>query len=175
MLARYPLVITSLLCLGVGALQPGLAVARSLAGWQQSGFATWYGRRQAGQRTSSGEVFDPALMTAAHASLPLGSYVRVTVQDSGRAIIVRVNDREPPHGTRCIDLSHGAAARLGIVDRGVARVTIDRLDPREARNQAADLDASEVAAAPDAAVNEADASESASVPHGRQHTRHVRR
>ena len=87
------------------------------AAWSESGEASWYGPRHEGMRTTSGEVFDGSRMTAAHSSLPIGSYVRVTLQRSGRSIIVRVNDREPPHGVRCIDLSRAAAARLGIVER----------------------------------------------------------
>ena len=92
---------------------PGLAAdAGSQDGvWSQSGVATWYGGWHAGRRTSSGETFDPRRMTAAHASLPLGSYVRVTVEQSGQSIVVRVNDREPAHRQRCIDLSRAAAAR----------------------------------------------------------------
>ena len=92
-------------------------------------------------RTTSGEVFDGSQMTAAHSSLPIGSYVRVTLQRSGRSIIVRVNDREPPHGVRCIDLSRAAANRLGIVSQGVADVTLAQASPAEAE---------ELAEAPDA-------------------------
>ncbi len=178
MLARHPLLIASLLCLGAGALQPGLAAARSVEGWRQSGLATWYGAHHAGRRTSSGEAFNPALMTAAHPSLPLGSYVRVTVQESGRAIVVRVNDREPAHGARCIDLSEGAAARLGIVNRGRAMVTLDKLDPDEGQSEMAQSRAAEteIAEAPDDAVNAADLAEAgASVRHGRRHRRHAPR
>ncbi len=90
----------------------------------ESGEATWYGPRHEGHRTSSGEVFDSHKLTAAHASLPLGSYVRVTVQSTGRSLVVKVNDREPPHGVRCIDLSHAAAAQLGILSLGIADVTL---------------------------------------------------
>lgn len=175
MLARHPLLASALLSIGLAALQPGLAAARSIEGWSESGLATWYGGQHAGRRTSSGEVFDPRLMTAAHSSLPLGSYVRVTVQDSGSSIIVRVNDREPPHGARCIDLSKAAAARLGIVSRGKALVSIDQLDPEQARTElAAGETETEVAEAPDDAVNAADAL-GASVRHGRRHRPHARR
>jgi len=96
-----------------------------------SGEASWYGPRHEGRRTSSGEVFDSHKLTAAHASLPLGSYVRVIVQDTGRSIVVKVNDREPPHGVRCIDLSRAAAARLGIVHRGIANVTLQAVSSQD--------------------------------------------
>jgi rare lipoprotein A len=109
-----------------------------------SGQATWYGPRHEGRRTSSGEVFDSHKLTAAHASLPLGSYVRVTVQETGRSIVVKVNDREPPHGIRCIDLSREAAARLGIVRSGVADVTLETASKEDV--------AVEMAEAPDGAV-----------------------
>jgi rare lipoprotein A len=64
-------------------------------------------------------------MTAAHPSLPLGTWVKVTDQDTGRSVVVRINDREPEHGVRVIDLSQGAAKKLGIVNRGVADVTVE--------------------------------------------------
>ncbi len=89
-----------------------------------AGEASWYGPRHAGLRTTSGAVFNPAKMTAAHPSLPLGTWVRVTDDATGRSVVVQVNDREPPHGVRCIDLSQGAAQRLGMIGRGVADVTL---------------------------------------------------
>ncbi len=103
---------------------PAAATASQTPAWQESGEASWYGPRHEGRRTTSGEVFNSNRFTAAHASLPLGTYVRVTDVDSGRSVVVKVNDREPPHGVRCIDLSHAAAARLGIVQRGIADVTL---------------------------------------------------
>ena len=120
------------LILASGTLGTGVAMANTsgtvaaakTADVIESGEASWYGPRHEGHRTSSGEIFDSNKFTAAHASLPLGSYVRVTVQSTGASLVVKVNDREPPHGVRCIDLSHAAAARLGIVSRGVADVTI---------------------------------------------------
>ena len=131
--------------------------------WTESGEASWYGPRHEGLRTTSGEVFDSRKMTAAHASLPLGTLVRVTVQSTGNSVIVRVNDREPAHGVRCIDLSREAASRLGIVNRGVADVTLAAVSPDEAV---------EVAEAPaDAQPIEARATR----PHGRRHTHHAHR
>jgi rare lipoprotein A len=110
-----------------GALPPAYAdptPAGAGAGWTESGEATWYGPRHQGHRTTSGERFDPEKLTAAHPSLPIGAWVRVTVDNTGASVVVRVNDREPHHGVRCIDLSHAAAARLGIIRSGVADVTL---------------------------------------------------
>jgi rare lipoprotein A len=86
--------------------------------------ASWYGS-ESGHRTASGEHFNPNGMTAAHPYLPLGTHLRVTWR--GRSVIVRVNDRGPARWThRCIDLSHGAARRLGIIHAGTALVTISK-------------------------------------------------
>jgi len=101
------------------------AVVAQAKKWSEWGEATWYGPRHAGKRTTSGERFDPSRMTAAHPSLPLGTWVKVTDQDTGRSVVVRINDREPEHGVRVIDLSQGAAKKLGIVNRGVADVTVE--------------------------------------------------
>lgn len=116
------------------AATPVVVVTEKLAPipWTENGEATWYGPRHAGLRTTSGEIFNPNKMTAAHPSLPLGSWVRVTLAQNGRSVVVRVNDREPPHGVRCIDLSHEAARRLGIVSQGVADVTLTQLTGAEA-------------------------------------------
>jgi rare lipoprotein A len=96
------------------------------------GRATWYGGWHKGRRTLSGEIFDPSKMTAAHTSLPMGTVVRVTDNATGRSVVVRINDREPPHGVRCIDLSEQAARNLGMHDRGVADVTITAVNPDDA-------------------------------------------
>ena len=92
--------------------------------WKESGEASWYGGRHQGRLTSSGERFDERAMTAAHARLPLGSRVRVTLRDTGRSVVVTINDRQPPKPHRIIDLSRGAATRLGMVDRGVGNVVL---------------------------------------------------
>ena len=92
------------------------------------GYASWYGDELAGRPTANGETFDPAGITAAHKTLPLPSYVEVTALDTGRTILVRVNDRGPMVGDRLIDLSRGAAEQLGIVD-GVATVRVRRTNP----------------------------------------------
>ena len=93
-------------------------------GWKESGEASWYGGRHQGRLTSSGEPFDQNAMTAAHARLPLGSRVRVTLRDTGRSVVVTINDRQPPKPHRIIDLSRGAATRLGMVDQGVGDVVL---------------------------------------------------
>ena len=89
-----------------------------------SGVASYYGGAHAGNRTASGERFDPDDMTAAHRSLPFGTKLRVTDPSTGRSVIVRVNDRGPFHKGRILDLSEAAARELGIVRRGRAQVEI---------------------------------------------------
>jgi rare lipoprotein A len=98
----------------------------------ETGIATWYGSRHSHHYTASGERFQPWKLTAAHRSIPLGTIVRVTDLDTGRSVVVRVNDREPPHGERCIDLSEGAARALGIHSTGIADVSITALNRTEA-------------------------------------------
>ena len=96
----------------------------SLATWQQTGMASWYGGPQwQGQRTTSGSRYDQNELTAAHATLPLGTKVRVTSHNGARSVIVTINDR-PGTRTRIIDLSRQAAKELGILDAGVAMVTL---------------------------------------------------
>lgn len=92
--------------------------------WRQVGIASWYGgKRWQGRRTSSGARYDENLLTAAHATLPLGSRVRVVVPATGRSVVVTINDR-PGTRTRIIDLSRAAAAKLGILRRGIAKVAL---------------------------------------------------
>ena len=93
-----------------------------------SGMASYYGDAHAGNRTASGERFDPDGMTAAHRSLPFGTKLRVTDPATGRSVIVRVNDRGPFHKGRILDLSEAAARELGIVRRGRAMVQIALVD-----------------------------------------------
>jgi rare lipoprotein A len=99
-------------------------------GYKEQGTASWYGRKFHGYETSNGEVYDMFSMTAAHKSLPLPSYVRVTNVDNGRQVVVRVNDRGPFHEGRVIDLSYAAASRLDMMGEGTARVSLEVLDPR---------------------------------------------
>ncbi|SDJ39607.1 septal ring lytic transglycosylase RlpA family protein [Billgrantia gudaonensis] len=100
-------------------------------GYAREGTASWYGEKFHGYATSNGEIYDMYKMSAAHRSLPLPSYVRVTSRDNGRSVIVRVNDRGPFHSDREIDLSYAAAARLGFLEQGTGRVTVEAIDPAE--------------------------------------------
>ncbi len=93
-------------------------------GYVEASYASWYGDEVAGNRTASGERFDPAAITAAHRTLPLGSLVEVTDVASGRAILVRINDRGPGHRDRLIDLSSGAAHLLGTDARALSAVRV---------------------------------------------------
>ena len=115
----------AVMLLAAGAAEAQMHRDTHSSGWEQSGQASWYGGWHNGRRTSSGSIFDDRKLTTAHATLPLGSKVRVTVQETGRSVVVTINDRQPDHYTRIIDLSRGAAARIGLVDRGVAMVTLD--------------------------------------------------
>ena len=96
--------------------------------FSQTGVASWYGRQFHGRKTANGETFDMNGLTAAHRSLPLNCYIRVTNKDNGKSVVVRVNDRGPFHGNRVLDLSYGAAKSLGITNAGTARVNIERVD-----------------------------------------------
>jgi len=98
-------------------------------GFEQRGLASWYGTKFHGRRTSSGEPYDMFAMTAAHRELPLPSYVEVTNLDSGKRVVVRVNDRGPFVAGRVIDLSYAAAHRIGMVEKGVASVHIRVVSP----------------------------------------------
>ena len=95
----------------------------------EEGLASWYGRRFHGKKTASGEPYDMYAMTAAHPTLPIPSYARVTVLDSGKSVVVRINDRGPFHSKRVIDLSYTAAHKLGYLKRGSTRVRVESLDP----------------------------------------------
>src|SRR5262250_1705705 len=95
----------------------------------QVGVASWYGEYFDGKPTASGEPYDMYDMTAAHLTLPLGSYVRVTNLRNGRAVVVRVNDRGPIVAGRIIDLSYGAATALGYDKRGLQKVRLDLVKP----------------------------------------------
>ncbi len=97
-------------------------------GYRERGVASWYGRKFHGRRTSSGEPYDMYAMTAAHRTLPLPSYVRVHNLQSGRSVVVRVNDRGPFLQNRVIDLSYTAAARLSMLGTGTAVVEIETVE-----------------------------------------------
>lgn len=115
------------------------AVMSSSRGYTAEGLASWYGTKFHGHKTSNGEVYDMYKMTAAHKTLPLPTYLKVTNLDNGRTAIVRVNDRGPFHGNRLIDLSYAAASKLGYLHKGTAHVRIEAIDPQrwlEARRRA---------------------------------------
>ena len=105
-------------------------VMRSSHGYVERGIASWYGTKFHGRRTSSGETYDMYKMTAAHKTLPLPTYVRVTNLENGRSVVVKVNDRGPFHENRLIDLSWAAAAKLGILGKGTGLVEVRAIDPR---------------------------------------------
>ncbi len=105
-------------------------VLDSSQGYVEQGIASWYGTKFHGRRTSSGETYDMYAMTAAHKSLPLPTYARVTNKKNGRSIIVRINDRGPFVKNRIIDLSYSAATKLGIVTTGTGLVEVRAIDPR---------------------------------------------
>jgi rare lipoprotein A len=104
---------------------------RSVRPFRQRGIASWYGRRFHGHRTSSGERYDMYAMTAAHPTLPIPSYARVTNVANGRSVVVRINDRGPFLHGRIIDLSYAAAWKLGYVSQGSALVEIEAVVPGE--------------------------------------------
>jgi len=102
----------------------------------ERGLASWYGKQFHGRRTSSGEPYDMYAMTAAHKTLPLPTYARVTNLDNGRSVVVRINDRGPFHDGRVIDLSYAAASKLGVVREGTAPVEVRAIDPRRPEEDA---------------------------------------
>ena len=97
----------------------------------QVGMGTWYGKKFHGQRTSSGELYDMYKMTAAHPTLPIPSYARVSNMVSGATVIVRINDRGPFHAKRAIDVSYTAALKLGLLGKGSHELKIERILPEE--------------------------------------------
>ena len=97
--------------------------------FRERGMASWYGKKFNGQRTSSGEIYDMYAMTAAHPTLPLPSYARVTNLTNHKSVIVRINDRGPFMKDRIIDLSYTAAYKLGLIGDGSAEVEVDSIDP----------------------------------------------
>lgn len=97
----------------------------------QRGTGSWYGKKFHGQKTSSGELYDMYKLTAAHPTLPIPSYARVTNLGNGAQVIVRINDRGPFHSGRIIDLSYTAALKLGYLGRGSSELQVDRLLPDE--------------------------------------------
>jgi rare lipoprotein A len=101
----------------------------TLRPYREKGVASWYGRRYHGQKTSSGEPYDMYGMTAAHPTLPIPSYARVTNLGNGKSVVVRINDRGPFRNDRLIDLSYTAAYKLGLVQNGSAVVEVESIVP----------------------------------------------
>jgi rare lipoprotein A len=102
-----------------------------LGPYQARGAASWYGKRYHGQATASGEPYDMYAMTAAHTTLPIPSYARVTNLRTGKSVVVRINDRGPFHGDRVIDLSYTAAYKLGMIGSGSDLVEVQSIVPDE--------------------------------------------
>lgn len=105
------------------------SVLDSSDGYRERGGASWYGNKFHGHLTSNGETYDMYKMTAAHKSLPIPTYVKVTNLSNGRKVIVRVNDRGPFHQGRIIDLSYAAASKLGVLRNGTAHVEVEAINP----------------------------------------------
>jgi rare lipoprotein A len=110
-------------------------VLPSAVGYRQSGGASWYGVKFHGRLTSSREPFDMYQLTAAHRSLPIPSFVRVTNLQNGKSSVVRVNDRGPFHSERIIDLSYAAAVKLGFHQQGTTQVLVEALAADTAPSQ----------------------------------------
>jgi rare lipoprotein A len=106
---------------------PALVVKNEI--YREQGIASWYGKELQGKKTASGEVFDMEALSAAHRTLPLGTMIRVTNLDNSKSIKVRINDRGPFIKSRILDLSYGAARKLGFVEQGTTRVQIETVDP----------------------------------------------
>jgi rare lipoprotein A len=102
--------------------------------FRQEGTASWYGRKFHGKKTANGETYDMYAMSAAHPTLPIPSYARVTRAGTGKSVIVRVNDRGPFHSSRIIDLSYVAAAKLGLIGPGSGQVVVEAITNHDIRN-----------------------------------------
>jgi rare lipoprotein A len=130
--------------------------ATTLRPYRERGIASWYGRKFHNQKTSNGDTYDMYGMTAAHPTLPLPSYARVTNVATGKSVVVRVNDRGPFHPGRVIDLSYAAAYRIGIAQKGSGLVDVESIMPGDAPVQ--------VAVAPLPPVAQAEASSTPAMP-----------
>jgi len=103
-------------------------VLPTASGYSETGYASWYGSKFHGRPTSSGEPYDMYRVSAAHRTLPLPTFARVTNLENGKTITVRINDRGPFHPDRIIDLSYAAALKLGVVESGTAQVRVETID-----------------------------------------------
>lgn len=121
-----------------GALTPLSTAFESTGSVQQTGEASWYASKFHGRRTANGERYDHLSMTAAHRTLPFGSYVRVTLLPTERSVVVRINDRGPFVKGRIIDLSYAAAKALGLTHARSRRVQIERVEKTADRLTSAD-------------------------------------
>jgi rare lipoprotein A len=122
--------------------QPLTEAGPNIAGFRETGRASWYGRFFHGRRTANGERYDMHALTAAHRTLPLGSYVKVTNPANDSSVIVRINDRGPYARGRVIDLSLAAATALHMAHVGTARVQIEGLTQQQAKAEQAEMLAS---------------------------------
>ncbi|APW37231.1 hypothetical protein RD110_08495 [Rhodoferax koreense] len=104
---------------------PALAAAENIVKDAETGIASWYGNTFHRKRTASGEAFDASALTAAHPTLPFGTWVQVTLLSTGRSVVVRITDRGPHIANRLIDISRAAAAKIGLVQRGAGKVVIE--------------------------------------------------
>lgn len=104
-------------------------ILKTSIGYKSKGKASWYGSKFHGHNTSNGEVYNMFAMTAAHKTLPLPTYLKVTNLDNNKRVIVRVNDRGPFHGGRILDLSYAAAVKLGYAGKGTANIYVEAIDP----------------------------------------------
>lgn len=102
---------------------------QTIESFSQTGKASWYGPGFHGKKTSSGERFDMNTLSAAHRTLPIPSYARVTNLSNGKSVVVRINDRGPFHGNRVMDLSKAAAKELGFIHTGTANVKVEQILP----------------------------------------------
>lgn len=102
---------------------------KKVSSFSQIGSASWYGSRFHGKKTSSGERYNMHAMTAAHKTLPIPSYARVTNLANGKSVVVRINDRGPFHSGRVMDVSKAAAAKLGFINKGTAKVRVEQIVP----------------------------------------------
>lgn len=124
--------------------------------YKERGMASWYGRRFQGQRTASGEPYDMFAMTAAHRTLPIPSYARVTNLANGKSVVVRINDRGPFYTKRIIDLSYAAAKRIGLAAKGSGMVEVERVfEPAAKDKQKKDKEPAAAAPAPPAPASQA--------------------
>ena len=104
-------------------------VLSSSRGYRETGVASWYGSKFHGRKTANGDIYDMYAMTAAHRTLPIPTYLKVTNLDNQNSVIVRVNDRGPFHKERLIDLSYVAALKLGFAEQGTTNVSVQAIDP----------------------------------------------